>query len=76
MSNEQIAQIADAVAARLNGQLSGLRKDMAGLGDRLGKVETRLVKVETHLDRMDGDLKGVKEQVGHLYTALDEKGLI
>ncbi|MXW09308.1 MAG: hypothetical protein F4X47_05550 [Gammaproteobacteria bacterium] len=84
MSNEQIAQFAeavtdrlatddrlvqrmtDAVAAKLNGQLSGIRKDM----------ERGFAEIGDHLDRIDADLKDVKERVDHVFTSLDDRGLI
>ena len=51
MSDEQVKQLADAVAAKLNGQLSGIRKDMeAGFA----KVEGRLDGVERRLDGVEG----------------------
>lgn len=53
----------------LNGQLSGIREDITEIKGRVGKVEN-------HLDIIDGDLKGVKKQVGHVYTVMADRGLI
>ena len=44
LSDEQVKQLADAVAAKLNGQLSGIRKDM----------EAGFAKVERRLDGVEG----------------------
>ena len=85
MKDEQIDRLADAVAAKLNGQLSGIRKDMeAGFTEingrlgkvegRLGKVEGRLGKVENHLDRMDAEQRDTSKQVEGIVERLDARG--
>ena len=78
MKDEQIDRLADAVAAKLNGQLSGIRKDMeAGfteINGRLGKVEGRLGKVENHLDRMDAEQRDTSKQVEGIVERLDARG--
>ena len=46
MGDGQVKQLADAVAARLNGQLSSLRKDVGEIKGRLGKVDKDLSEVK------------------------------
>ena len=76
MSNDQIDQLADAVADRLNGQLSGIRKDMENgfteINGRLGKVEGRLGKVEGRLAEVEGRLAEVEEIVSDTASKVDQ----
>ena len=67
MSDEQIARIADAVAAKLNGQLSGLRKDVAALKTDVGEIKTRLGTVETRLGTVEEAVSETARKVDDLH---------
>ena len=56
-------QIADAVYRRLK-------------ENSFSELHARFDKIEEHLDRQDAERSAIKKQVDHLYTSLDERGLI
>ena len=76
MSKDQIEQLADAVADRLNGSLSGLRKDVAEIKNRLGTVEDRLGTVEeivssnaSKIEDLHGWMGSINGRITDLETA-------
>lgn len=60
-------KLADAVAAKLNGQLSGIRKDMeegfVKVEGRLGGVETDVMRLGVKIDGVASDLRALRREL-------------
>ena len=63
-------RLADAVVAKLNGQLSGIRKDMeqgfAKVNDRLGKVEEAVSANSSKIDDLHRWMVSLNDRVADL----------
>ena len=84
MTDDQIARLADAVAERLAkddrlGDAVYKRFKENALGEinaRFDKLDKRFDGIEDHLKLQDTESAEIKKRVGHLYTCLDDRGLI
>ena len=69
MRKDQIEQLADAVADRLNGSLSGLRKDVAEIKNRLGTVEEIVSSNASKIEDLHGWMGSINGRITDLETA-------
>ena len=63
--------------AKMIGRLADMEKRITDNADKAhAEIGSRIDSLGDHLDRMDADIKEVKESVERISNGLDDKGLI